>query len=197
MEGGGANQGRRGVERLEAFSDGVFAIAITLLVLGIEIPDVSDSDLGTALSDLIPSIYAYFLGFAVIGLFWVGHHAFFAQVERHDARLLWTNLLFLALIAAMPFSTGLIGEYGGTQAATIIFASNVALVSFADHLSEWSAARSGLLDPRSPWSRRRLFTWSQLIPLIFVLSIPLTLISVSLAQLSWLLALLAGRAQSD
>ena len=193
MEADGFEQGRRGVERLEAFSDGVFAIAITLLVLGIEVPDVSDSDLGTALSDLVPSVYAYFLGFAIIGLFWVGHHSFFAQVERHDARLLWTNLLFLSLIAAVPFSSGLIGEYDGSQAATIVFAANVALASFADHLSEWSAARSGLLDPRSPWSRQRLFTWSQLIPLIFVLSIPLTLISVSLAQYFWLLNLLAAR----
>lgn len=186
-------QGRRGVERLEAFSDGVFSIAITLLVLGIAVPTVSDQDLGSALSDLVPSVLAYFLGFAVIGLFWITHHRFFAQVERHDGRLLWTNLLFLSLIAAMPFSTGLIGSYGDTQAATIVFAANVALASLAGHLSEWEAIRSGLLHPDSPLSGSRFLAWTLATPLAFGLSIPLTLISVDLAQYSWILAVLAAR----
>ena len=86
---------RRGVARLEAFSDGVFAIAITLLVLGIEVPDVSVEDgdkmLNEAINALSGNIQGYFIGFAVIGLFWVNHHQFFGDVERHDRRLLWTT----------------------------------------------------------------------------------------------------------
>lgn len=182
---------RRGVERLEAFSDGVFAIAITLLVLGIEIPDVSDQDLGSALSDLVPSLLAYFLGFAVIGLFWVAHHRFFGEVERHDGTLLWTNLLFLSLIAAMPFSTGLIGEYGDTQGATIVFAANVALAALAGNLSEWEARRSGLLRTRSEPGRWSTIGWSLWTPVVFGSSILLSFISVDLAQYSWLLTLIA------
>jgi uncharacterized membrane protein len=184
---------RRGVARLEAFSDGVFAIAITLLVLGIEIPDVPDRDLSSALSDLVPNVLGYFLGFAVIGIFWISHHAFFADVERYDTRLLWTNLLHLSLVAAMPFSTGLLGEYGNTQAAAIIFAANVALASLAAYLSEYEAVRSALLRPDSRLVGRPLISWPLLTPLIFVLSIPLTLISVSLAEYSWLLAIFAAR----
>lgn len=186
-------QDRHGIDRLEAFSDGVFAIAITLLVLGIEVPDVAEDQLAEAVSDLAPSVFAYFVGFAVIGLFWIGHHAFFAEVERHDTRLLWTNLLFLSLIAAMPFSTGLIGEYGDSALATIVFAINVALAALADSLSEWWAGRSGLVRAPAggafrPFSPRDLLT-----PAVFLASAPLAMLSTELAQLSWLLVILTHR----
>jgi uncharacterized membrane protein len=197
MTEAGHRDERRGVERLEAFSDGVFAIAITLLVLGIGVPEVSEERLGSALSDLVPSILAYFLGFAVIGLFWIRHHSFYAQVERHDGRLLWTNLVFLSLIAAMPFSTGLIGEYGSSEAATMVFAANVALAALANYGSEWEARRSGLLSPDSPRREGGVRSRALLVPLIFGLSIPLALVSVSAAQLLWLATLLGRPGRAD
>jgi uncharacterized membrane protein len=184
---------RHGVDRLEAFSDGVFAIAITLLVLGIEVPDVNQDDLGQALTDLGPSVFGYFLGFAVIGLFWVGHHAFFGEVARHDNRLLWTNLLFLSLIAAMPFSAGLLGDYGESQVAVIVFAANVSLAALASYVSEQGAIRSGLMRAGSPMTHRPFFSPGLIVPAVFALSIPIALISESAAQLFWLLALVAAR----
>lgn len=183
---------RHGVDRLEAFSDGVFAIAITLLVLGIEVPDVNEDDLGQALIDLGPSVFGYFLGFAVIGLFWVGHHAFFGQVVRHDGRLLWTNLLFLSLISAMPFSSGLLGDYGNSELGVVVFAGNVALAGLASYLSEQGAISSGLLRPDSPLASRPLVSRGLFVPFVFVLSIPLALVSVTVAQLFWLLAPVVG-----
>jgi uncharacterized membrane protein len=183
---------RHGVNRLEAFSDGVFAIAITLLVLGIEIPDVAEDQLWEALRDLGPSVFGYFLGFAVIGLFWVVHHEFFGQVARVDARLLWTNLLFLSLIAAMPFSTGLLGDFDSSEVATVIFAANVGLAAIASHVSAWLAIRGGLLDDGSPAIRERFLTADLLVPVIFLGSIPLVLISPGTAQLSWLLAIVVS-----
>jgi uncharacterized membrane protein len=188
---------RRGVARLEAFSDGVFAIAITLLVLGIEVPDVDADRLGTALSDLLPSVFGYFLGFAVIGLFWIAHHSFFAVVERRDIRLLWTNLLFLSLIAAMPFSSGLIGDYGDTSLATIVFATNVALAALADRLSETEARRAGLLQPEAAARMPPFLSRNLLIPTLFLCSIPIALLSPGLAQLSWLGAFVLARLQHD
>lgn len=184
MQAGSGNE-RRGVDRIEAFSDGVFAIAITLLVLGIEVPNVSDAELPDALSALWPSVGAYFLGFAVIALFWSQHHAFFAQVERHDGSLLWINLAFLSMIALMPFSSGLIGEYGDTAAATSLFALNVGLAALLNDAYERRARRNGLVDGPSPSPRqvrRGLIT-----PLVFGASIPLTALSPDLAQYSWLL----------
>ena len=187
---------RHGVDRLEAFSDGVFAVAITLLVLGIDVPTATDvkeaGGLGNAIADLLPNIYVYFLGFAVIGVFWIAHHAFFSEVERHDKRLLWTNLLFLSLIAAMPFSTGLMGEYSGEAVATIIFAGNVALAAAADRLSEFEAKRSGLLRPDSTTNQRAYVTRDLLLPAVFVVSIPIALVDPTAAQFFWLLAIPIG-----
>jgi uncharacterized membrane protein len=188
---------RRGVARLEAFSDGVFAIAITLLVLGIDVPDVDADELGTALSDLGPSVFGYFIGFAVIGLFWIAHHSFFSVVERHDTRLLWTNLLFLSLIAAMPFSTGLIGDYGDTALATSVFATNVALAALADRLSESEARRAGLLRPEAAAQMLPFLSRKLLIPALFLCSIPIALLSPGLAQLSWLGAFVVARFEHD
>jgi uncharacterized membrane protein len=184
---------RHGVDRLEAFSDGVFAIAITLLVLGIEVPAVDPDDLGKALGDLGPSVWGYFLGFAVIGLFWVGHHAFFGEVARHDGRLLWSNLLFLSLISAMPFSTGLLGDYGDTELGVVVFAANVSLAALASYLSEQGAISRGLMREGSELAGRPLLTGGLLVPLVFALSIPIALVSITAAQLFWLLAIVAGR----
>jgi len=185
---------RRGVARLEAFSDGVFAIAITLLVLGIEVPTVeTDSQLNDAIQDLIGSIEGYFIGFAVIGLFWVNHHQFFGRVERHDGRLLWMNLLFLSLISMMPFSTGLIGDYGGHRDAVIVFAVNVGLAASALILTEKAAVHSRLLGPDSPYYRVSFPRWQAWItPAIFFGSVGLAFIDPSLAQLSWILTLVAS-----
>jgi len=189
---------RRGVARLEAFSDGVFAIAITLLVLGIEVPHTSSTELDRALSDLVPDTFAYFIGFAVIGIFWINHHAFFGEVERHNNRLLWSNLLFLSLVAAMPFSTGLIGEFPGERDAVIIFAANVALASLAGIASERAAVRAQLLTPGSklydrPFPSPGVFVT----PAVFALSIPIALVSPDAAQYAWLATIVFDRIYSD
>ena len=93
-----------------AFSDGVFAIAITLLVLNIEVPDVPGSDLGSAIADLSQDLVAYGIGFAVIGLFWFEHHKLFASLGRASGRLVVVNTALLALIALMPFTTAVLGR---------------------------------------------------------------------------------------
>jgi uncharacterized membrane protein len=190
---------RRGVARLEAFSDGVFAIAITLLVLGIEVPDLSGEDLEGQLNDAVGSLLdsnlvAYFIGFAVIGLFWVNHHQFFGMVERSDNRLLWTNLAFLSFISLMPFSTGLIGEYGGHRIAVVVFAVNVAVAASGLILTETAAVRSRLLGPDHPYYAGPYPRWQAwATPVIFPASVPVAfLISPEAAQWTWILTLLTG-----
>jgi uncharacterized membrane protein len=79
---------QRDVDRLVAFSDGVFAIAITLLVLNIQVPDVSDKNLGDAVADLVPEIFTYALSFVVVGLYWISHHQMFRALQRVDRTLL-------------------------------------------------------------------------------------------------------------
>ena len=97
--------------RLEAFSDGVFAIAITLLVIEVRVPHAQEGELAAALAAQWPSYVAYAISFAVIGIMWVNHHGLMELVARVDRPLLFLNLLLLMFIAFMPFSTALLAEH--------------------------------------------------------------------------------------
>ena len=102
------------------FSDAVFAIAMTLLVVGIGIPHVGEGDLGEALSNKDAEIFSFFLSFVVIGFFWLAHHRFFARLAAVDVRFMQLNLLYLAAIAFMPFPTALVGVYGGDEPVVVV-----------------------------------------------------------------------------
>jgi uncharacterized membrane protein len=174
-----------GYERTVAFSDGVFAIAITLLVLGIEVPDVPGADLPAALRALGPSILSYFIGFAVVGLFWIGHHRFFNAVRAFDHRIVLLNLAYLSLIAVMPFTTGVLGNYGDRPAAVAIYAANVAATSLVDAAMTVLALHEGLL-VATPRERRGHLVMGLLVPLVFCASIPIAYLDTSVAKWSWL-----------
>jgi uncharacterized membrane protein len=99
-------------QRIETFSDGVFAIAITLLIIEIGVPEVSGNEsLAAALGDLWPSYGAYVLSFVMIGIYWVNHHSLFRLFVRTDHYFLMLNVLFLMAIAFLPFPTAVLGEY--------------------------------------------------------------------------------------
>lgn len=98
-------------DRLETFSDGVFAIAITLLVLELDVPSDTHGDLWHALLGQWPSYLAYLVSFAVIGIIWVNHHGILALVARVDRPLLYLNLLLLLAVAGIPFPTALVAEH--------------------------------------------------------------------------------------
>jgi len=109
--------------RIVAFTDGVFAIAITLLVLSLEVPsDLQASALHAFLIDSWPQLFAYFLSFAVIGRFWIGHHHVFSMLQDFDRRLIVLNLAYLSMIVLVPFPTELLGEYGGGSDAVVLYA---------------------------------------------------------------------------
>ena len=99
-----------GTERLLAFSDGIFAIAITLLILEISVPEVKHDLLG-ALADLWPSYLSYALSFAFIGIIWTQHHQLYQHITRTDHLFLLINVLFLMWVALIPFPTALLAAY--------------------------------------------------------------------------------------
>jgi len=107
------------LERLILFSDAVFAIAITLLVIEIKIPEIhenlSDKALLQALGHLVPKFLGYLISFMLIGLYWTIHHRMFGLVTGYDQKLLVLNLIFLFFIALMPFSNGFYSEYAGPE----------------------------------------------------------------------------------
>jgi uncharacterized membrane protein len=122
--------------RLEAFSDGVFAIAITLLVLEIPVPHVADSGLTDALLDQWPNYAAYVVSFAIIGIIWINHHAVFGYVTRVDRALLLLNLLLLLWIVLIPWPTSLLAEYmqtggGDEQAAALVYSLTMTLMGLS------------------------------------------------------------------
>ncbi|MDP9219522.1 MAG: TMEM175 family protein [Actinomycetota bacterium] len=109
--------------RVEAFSDGVFAIAITLLVLEIHVPEVEDgASLWTALGHGWPSYFAYVVGFMVIGVMWINHHTVFGYIARVNRLLLSLNLLLLLVIVAVPWAIAIVARYldHGSQASVAV-----------------------------------------------------------------------------
>jgi len=108
--------------RIEAFSDGVFAIAITLLILEVRVPMVAEGEsLSHTLVAIWPKLVAYAVSFAVIGIFWIGHHIMFHYIKRSDRMLLWLNTMLLMTISAIPFAAALIGEYLHEPIAAAIY----------------------------------------------------------------------------
>lgn len=110
--------------RFEAFSDAVFAFAITLLILGVALPplhDAGEADLRSALLALWPSVLAYLLSFAVLGIMWQNHHALFRLVDRIDRNTVALNLLLLAGTVFIPFATSTLGTYPTMHASTFLY----------------------------------------------------------------------------
>jgi uncharacterized membrane protein len=121
--------------RIEAFSDGVFAIAITLLILEISVPVLSGDDrLADALVDEWASYFAYVLSFITIGIYWANHHSFFKLFHHVDHGFLMLNVFFLMTIAFLPFPTAVLAEYlqdeGERQTAVAFYAFGLALPAF-------------------------------------------------------------------
>jgi uncharacterized membrane protein len=188
-----------GVEfaRIVAFSDGVFAIAITLLVLALEIPGSSD-DLWDSLWTQKGDLLAYALSFAVLGKLWLAHHRFFAVLERFDGTLMGLNLLYLAFIAIVPFTSEVLGEHGEESAAVIVYAASMFGVSLAFSAQIVHASRAGLVRPELRAIERRFAgPASFLVAAVFLASIPVALLSPLAATLMWLLIFVTGDRVTD
>ncbi|WP_440763828.1 TMEM175 family protein [Natronorubrum sp. DTA7] len=168
-------------DRMEALSDGVFAIVLTLLVLQFEVPDVSASELPAAVADQETLLVSYLLSFVVVGLYWIIQHNLFLYIEAHDRILLWLNLLFLLSISFLPYPTELLGVYG-TQFAWTLYAVNFVLVGVL-MTAVWAyAARAGFTGDEISTRAASLITIRGLIsPAVFALSIAVAAVALRLA----------------
>jgi uncharacterized membrane protein len=181
------------IVRTVSFSDAVIAIAITLLALQLEVPQIPESlaaaQLPSALLELWPDLYSFVLSFWIIGFYWLAHHRLFQHVRAYDRGMLLINLLFLMWIVLLPFSSSLIGEYEHQQLPVIIYAVHNILTSLSLTWLWRHALKDGRLvetnlDPRQV----RFANFRALhIPTVFLLSIGISFISVDVARLSWLL----------
>jgi uncharacterized membrane protein len=182
----------RELDRLIFFSDAVFAIVMTLLVLDIRVPDVPPDrvqEVPGLVFELWPKIFSYLLSFIVIGLYWIGHHQTFRYVRSYDRTLLWLNLVFLLSISFIPFPTDLLGEYGGLRFAVIFYAASLALARLLLALVWWYVV-SGPIRTSDDLDRGLAhyhFVRSLAIPAIFFLSIGIAFFSPNAAIASWVL----------
>jgi uncharacterized membrane protein len=142
------------LERLAALSDGVFAVAMTLLVLDLRTPAVesihAEADLWHALLALSPRLLVYMLSFLTLGIFWVGQQTHLNQFVRSDRDLTWINLAFLFVVSLLPFSTSLMGQFIAYRLALLEYWLNILLFGLV-LLAGWRyAERAGLLRPEVP-----------------------------------------------
>lgn len=173
--------------RIVAFSDGVFAIAITLLVLSLRIEETlpAGESLGEALWDQRQDLLAYAISFAVIGRFWVVHHRFFGDVVGFDGRLLGLNIFYLAWIVLIPFSSEVLGDHGNDTDAVVLYATNLAAVTIVGWVMVNDAQRAGLA-PMEPVRARETSFRAFFIALVFLVSIPVAFVAPGIAPLLWL-----------
>ncbi|NUO82850.1 DUF1211 domain-containing protein [candidate division KSB1 bacterium] len=129
--------------RIEAFSDGVFAIIITLLILELKVPGLEgeshDAELAGALIKLLPKFMSWVMSFAMVSIFWVNHHRLFNLLKHVDNGLLWLNCLFLLLLSFIPFPTALLGEYHREPLAVVVFGATMTLASLVFAWMRWYA----------------------------------------------------------
>jgi uncharacterized membrane protein len=170
------------LERLAFFSDAVFAIAITLLVIEIKVPEVesehiSDGILLNKLAYIIPKFIGVIISFFVIGLYWISHHRLFGYITRYDKRLLWPNLLFLVTIIFMPFSTAFLSEYynPSLRVPLLVYAININFTGMMSYRL-WSIATSSKYN-LSVISNNRIVKQYNLVR---ALTIPLTFLLILL-----------------
>jgi uncharacterized membrane protein len=118
--------------RLEALTDGVFAIAMTLLVLNLSITGIPQSsvqaELPRKLLELWPEFFSYIMSFVILGMIWLSHHRIFQYIKRSNPMLMWMNILFLMFVALVPFSTKLMGDYLWKQVPFVVYGINLSLI---------------------------------------------------------------------
>jgi uncharacterized membrane protein len=179
--------------RIVAFSDGVFSIAITLLVLNLGLSDhLANGEVANALWEQREQLLAYAISFAVIARFWVVHHSFFGEVKAFDSRLIGLNMLYLGWVVLIPFSSEVLGEYAGATAAVVLYAANLAGVVLIAQWMAWDARGAGLTSIDDATQRESLIR-SVFIASVFVFSVAVAFVTPHVAPYVWLLLFVEGR----
>ena len=186
-----ARSGHLEYDRVAFFSDAIFAIAITLLVIDIRVPGISNPSV--ELHRAASHILTFGISFVVIGLFWMGHHFIFRYITVLDRPAIAINLVFLGIIAFLPYPTSLLS--GGTETVpTTFYAVCMGAAGLAE-LAIWvyaSWVKDLLVPGTSHAVRRYLALRMARIPLVFLLSIPVALFSATLASYCWILIAVFG-----
>jgi TMEM175 potassium channel family protein len=173
--------------RVEAFSDGVFAIAITLLILEIKVPQ--DPDLGRALLHEWPSFLAFLASFFTIGVMWMNHHRLFTLIEAADDVLIGLNLILLLGITWIPFPTALLATHlktgGSERVAALVYSTTFFVMSLIFQVLWGYATRRQGIIPSDKFTGARQITWQYILgPVLYMIAILIAFVSGT-AVLIW------------
>lgn len=167
-------------DRLLAFSDGVFAIIITILVLELKVPELgSGQSLSESLAEIQPTFVAFIISFLLVGMYWVGHRSTFAQVRCIDRNTIWLNLVFLMSVALVPFAAAVLGKYQTEPVALHLYGlvlMAVTLLRLA--LDSYLYRHQGLLWQQSSKQVRRLGR--------IVAAAPLVVYAIAMLMAAWI-----------
>jgi uncharacterized membrane protein len=179
------------LDRTIAFSDAVFAIAMTILVLELHVPDMSPAQLSAELLKLLPPYLMFVLSFLVVGVIWMSHHRKFGVIARFDQTLLRLNLVMLLMVVSLALPTAVLGRYGDQAVAVVLYALFVSGIGLLLSGMWGYAWRCHLVDASVDLGVFRfVFIQFLIMPVTFLISIPIALAAGATAgEYSWALAL--------
>jgi uncharacterized membrane protein len=183
-------------ERIVFFSDAVFAIAITLLVIEIKVPHLepaaADSSFLTSVIQLIPKFVGFFLSFFVVGAYWVGHHRIFGFIDRWNYGLIWRNVFFLMAIAFIPFSTAFFSEYPARFVPLAVYAISFTLAGCLEIFLWRYAISAGLVRADADKNDIAHLTWRMsVLPAVGIVAMLIGLINPIFSGFAFLLISIA------
>lgn len=178
-------------KRIETLVDGIFAIAMTLLVLSIDVPQLPDSVsnavMQQALLDMLPHFYIYGLSFVLLATFWRINHQQFYRIKRADVTLLWINVIWLMFVALVPFSASLVVDYGHLQSSEVFFHINMLLIGMFLYFNWYYVTSKNYAEGLTPdkiISTRKI---NLLLPIVSLIAIGVTFITPSWSGATYLL----------
>jgi uncharacterized membrane protein len=181
----------RDSQAVALFNDAVFAIAMTLLVVGIRVPPgTTSATFAHALGGIGDALASYVISFLVVGIYWLGHHRQVRYMTHFEGGALVINLLFLMAVAFIPFPSAMLNRYFGT-ASVVLYASNMAVVGALLGALWIYAGWRGLLEGADRRLRRYYTVRALYPPVIFLLSIPVAVVAPQAAVYVWALVFLA------
>lgn len=182
-------------DRVINFSDGVFAFAATLLVLKIDLPTLTQTEIASPrllseLFNLWPSYFANIISFLMIGYYWLTHHAIFSLIKKIDQKVIWLNIIFLIFLSFLPFPVDLFGEYNESHIIIIFYSISLSVTGFLLALIWFYSLKAGLTE--SLTNRLAIYySLSFLVaPVVFAVSIPLALVDPLVSKISWIFVII-------
>ncbi|MFA5049466.1 MAG: TMEM175 family protein [Candidatus Micrarchaeia archaeon] len=175
--------------RILNLSDGIIAFSMTLMAVGIAIPDPAttpEGELYFGIVSISPKIFIFVFSFLMVGVYWIKHHSILNKVKIFDSKTIWLNMFFLLSIAFLSFTSALFGEYETDQLALGIFALNMSIAGFLLVLILIYTSKKGHIHSKYSKNMREQIILNLIVPAVFLISVIISFFNYNLAIYSWI-----------